>query len=315
MKENKSPLVSIGIPVYNGEDYVAKALTSLLQQSFQDFEIIISDNNSADRTQEICEAFQAKDQRVHYHKNSSNLGAAANYKKAFKLAKGKYFKWMAHDDICSSNYLQECVEILETNSNVVMCFPRVILIGNDGEALPLIEDNTYLTPTGRVIRTNLERNFMSPKPSERYSEILFKTTECYEFFGLARREVIDRTSQHDAFYGSDKVLLCELSVMGKLKEAKNAIAYFRIHEKQSQSLKDSTERAAWISPDLSYGALMSRVKCVQGYLRSIFVYQLPFPEQLKCLRVLTSFLIDLDNWKGLVTEVLESHPPKVTLQD
>jgi glycosyltransferase involved in cell wall biosynthesis len=299
---NSSPIVSIGIPVYNGENYLEEAVNSLLVQSFKDFEIIICDNASTDRTEEICNAFQALDDRVKYYRNAKNLGAAGNYKKAFKLAKGKYFKWMAHDDTCSPNYLEECVKNLDAYPDVVMCFPKVVLIGKDGDTLPLIKDNTYITPTGRIISTNIQRNFMSSKPDERYSEILFKVDECYEFFGLSRRNNIEKTSQHDAFYGSDKVLLCELAVMGKLKETPNAIAYFRIHDQQSQALKDSKERAAWISPDLNYGALMSRFKCVQGYFRCIFSYSLSLSEKIKCLYILLVWLANGNNWRLLIKE-------------
>ena len=301
---SKLPKVSVGIPVYNGENYLEIAVNSLLQQSFQDFEVIISDNASTDRTKEICELFQAQDKRIRYHRNASNIGAAGNYKKVFQLANGKFFKWMAHDDKCSANYLEECVKALEDDPSIVMCFPTVSLIDDDGNALPLVEKNTYITPKGRIIPTNLQRNFMSAHPSERYSEVLYGTTECYEFFGLSRRDIIEKTSQHDAFYGSDKVLLCELAMMGKLKEISSAICYFRIHSEQSQSLQSAKERAEWISPDLNYGAFMSRVKCIQGYYRSIFAYHLSFSEQIKSLWILAAWSIDWSNWRSMLNEVL-----------
>ena len=297
---SQCPRVSIGIPVYNGENYLELAINSLLQQSFQDFEIIISDNASTDRTQKICQDFQSRDRRIRYYRNTTNMGAAYNYKKVFQLARGNFFKWMAHDDRCSSNYLEECVKVLDSNPTIVMCFPRVSLIDEDDNLLPLIEENTYLTPKGRLISTNLQRNFTSSHPSERYSEVLFRTHKCYEFFGLSRREIIERTSQHDAYYGSDKVLLCELSLMGKLQEVPSSTAYFRVHGQQSQSLKDEKERARWISPELNYGMFMLRVKCVQGYYRSIFAYPLSFFERVKCLLILIAWLTNWRNWRSFI---------------
>ncbi|MEM7592213.1 MAG: glycosyltransferase family 2 protein [Cyanobacteria bacterium P01_A01_bin.83] len=305
--QRKSPKVSIGIPVYNGEKYLELALDSLIQQSFTDFEIIICDNASTDRTESICRSYQSRDERIFYYRNETNLGAAGNYKKVFQLAQGEFFKWMAHDDRCSPNYLAECVQALEADPEIVMTFPRFELIDESDRTYPIIKKNTYLTPE-LTITTNPERNFMSSSPSERYGEVLFKTTECYEFFGLARREIIERTSQHDAYYGSDKVLLCELAMMGKIKEVNSATGYFRIHGEQSQSLKSHKERSQWISPNLSYGVFLSRVKCLQGYYHSIFAYSVPLSERIKCFWILTSWTIDLGNWMLMLNEILQFKP-------
>ena len=310
---SQCPKVSIGIPVYNGENYLELAINSLLQQSFQDFEIIISDNASTDRTQEICQDFQSRDKRIRYYRNTTNMGAAYNYKKVFQLARGNFFKWMAHDDRCSLNYLEECVQVLESDPKIVMCFPKVSLIDEEDHLLPLIEENTYLTPKGKIISTNLQRNFTSSQPNERYSEVLFRTHKCYEFFGLSRRDIIERTSQHDAYYGSDKVLLCELSLMGKLQEVPSAIGYFRVHDKQSQSLKGAQERARWISPELNYGIFMVRLKCIQGYYRSIFAYPLSLFERVKCLSILIVWLMNLSKWWSLINLALKRKAKKTAI--
>lgn len=84
--------VSIGLPVYNGEQYLAKALDSLLAQTFTDFEVIISDNASTDRTSEICAAYLERDPRIRYYRNQQNIGAAPNFNRTFELATGMYFK-------------------------------------------------------------------------------------------------------------------------------------------------------------------------------------------------------------------------------
>ncbi len=97
--KESDPLVSIGLPVYNGENYLEEAIRSILAQTYTHFELIISDNGSTDRTQEICEFYAERDLRIRYYRNKENLGAAWNYNQTFHLAKGKYFKWAAHDDI------------------------------------------------------------------------------------------------------------------------------------------------------------------------------------------------------------------------
>jgi len=110
------PLVSIGMPVYNGARYIREALDSLLGQTFTDFELIISDNASTDSTEAICREYAAKDQRIRYIRQSHNLGASGNFKFVLDQALGEYFMWAAHDDKWSSNYLLEAKKSLEKTS-------------------------------------------------------------------------------------------------------------------------------------------------------------------------------------------------------
>ena len=93
------PRVSIGLPVCNGEEYPSARIGSLLQQDFEDFEIVVSDNASTDGTAEICMKYAEKDKRLRYYRNDSNIGAGPNYRRVFELSRGEFFKWCAHDDI------------------------------------------------------------------------------------------------------------------------------------------------------------------------------------------------------------------------
>ena len=95
---NHNPRVSIGLPVYNGERFLPQALDSILAQTFEDFELIISDNASTDTTEEICRTYATQDQRIHYHRHEQNRGAAWNFNYIVPLARGEYFKWAADDD-------------------------------------------------------------------------------------------------------------------------------------------------------------------------------------------------------------------------
>src|SRR6267142_5432239 len=92
------PKVSVGLPVYNGEKYLPNTLKRLLEQDFEDFELIVSDNASTDGTPEICRMFAEQDPRVHYVRNEANIGLAANHNRTFELSRGELFKWAAHDD-------------------------------------------------------------------------------------------------------------------------------------------------------------------------------------------------------------------------
>src|SRR3989442_1198286 len=98
MIDNK-PLVSIGLPIYNGERYLRQALDSLLSQAYENFELIVSDNASDDATPEICAAYAARDARIKYFRAPTNMGAVWNFNRVFELAGGEFFMWAAHDDL------------------------------------------------------------------------------------------------------------------------------------------------------------------------------------------------------------------------
>ncbi len=118
------PRVSVGLPVYNGENFIKDALDSILAQTFEDFELIISDNASTDGTQQICRQYTSKDQRIRYIRNDGNIGASKNFNQVFELSSGEYFKWIAHDDLCAPEFLERCVEVLDQDPSIVLCFAR-----------------------------------------------------------------------------------------------------------------------------------------------------------------------------------------------
>src|ERR1051326_2036095 len=110
---NQKPRVSIGLPVYNGQQFLEEAINSLLAQTYSDFELIISDNASTDATEQICRAHAAADPRIRYYRNDKNRGPVWNLNRVFELARGELFKWAAHDDVCAPTLVERCVEVLE----------------------------------------------------------------------------------------------------------------------------------------------------------------------------------------------------------
>ena len=121
------PLVSVGIPVYNGERLITQALQALLAQTYDHLELVISDNGSTDRTGEICREYAAKDARVKYFPNPVNVGIYANYRRVVALATGEYFMWAAVDDLKPSTVVQECVCALLNNHRAVMAHGTVLI--------------------------------------------------------------------------------------------------------------------------------------------------------------------------------------------
>ena len=129
------PKVAIGLPVYNGERYLEAALDAIQAQTFTDYEVVICDNASTDRTEAICRAYEARDQRIRYYRNPANIGAAPNFNRTFELADGEYFKWFAADDLITPDYLEQCVAALDRNPDAVLCYTRVLVIDDDGKVV------------------------------------------------------------------------------------------------------------------------------------------------------------------------------------
>ena len=131
--------VSIGMPIYNGEKYLSGALDSLLNQDFKDFEIIISDNASTDYTQRVCLDYSARDKRIKYYKSEVNKGAIWNFNQTFMLSRGEYFMWASCHDIWKPAYISRCVEVLEQESAVVLCYSSADCIGTDGKRKEILK--------------------------------------------------------------------------------------------------------------------------------------------------------------------------------
>jgi glycosyltransferase involved in cell wall biosynthesis len=127
---NKVKMI-IGLPVFNGEKHLEKALNSLLNQTFHDFEIIISDNASTDKTEIISKEFVQKDIRVKYIKHKKNLGALKNFLFTLNKAQNQYFMWAAADDYWDPRFIENNLKVLETNENIIASISNVEFIGNN----------------------------------------------------------------------------------------------------------------------------------------------------------------------------------------
>jgi glycosyltransferase involved in cell wall biosynthesis len=121
------PKLSIGMPLYNGGRFIEKSISSLINQTYTDFELIISDNCSNDDTEEICLKFKENDNRIKYYKQESNLGATSNFNYVLNNSSGEYFMWAAFDDIWDPNFISECINVLENNLDCVSVFTHFII--------------------------------------------------------------------------------------------------------------------------------------------------------------------------------------------
>jgi glycosyltransferase involved in cell wall biosynthesis len=275
----RSVYVSIGLPVYNGEDYLEAAIASLLAQTFTDFELIISDNASSDRTAEICEQFAAQDERIHYSRNAENLGAAENFNRVVHLARGEYFKWAAHDDLCEPTFLERCVEVLDADPTVVLCSTGVGCIDWAGNLRPPKHDPP--------------RNLRSWEPAERFRAIVLQTFWSYEIFGVVRLETLRQTLLQTANYGGDRAILAELSLHGRFFQVPETLFWRRFHLKQSTCLPTQQQRLRWNAGKRKV-QLWER-GCI-SFVRAIFRTPLDWRDRLACCAIVVQYLTKRENW-------------------
>src|SRR5258708_23576621 len=147
---SNDPLVSIGLPVFNGEEYLREALDTLTAQDYGNFELIISDNASTDRTATICRDYAAKDPRIVYFCNETNVGPLKNSARVLDIATGKYFMLAAHDDVWGPSYLTNCVAALEDDPLKVLCCTSLRFINGTGTGIDIPSekyDNPHLSCT------------------------------------------------------------------------------------------------------------------------------------------------------------------------
>jgi glycosyltransferase involved in cell wall biosynthesis len=288
MSDNR-PRVSIGLPVFNGENYLEEALDSILAQTYTDFELIISDNASTDRTPEICKAYAARDRRIRYYRNETNLGAAKNYNRVFELSSGEYFKWAAHDDLCAPELLARCVEVLDHEPEAIMCYAKTILIDEQGEVIEYHHDGFDLR---------------SPKPHERFRQFFHSSAWCHPVFGVIRANILKKTALIGNFASSDKVLLGELAILGKCYEVPEYLAYRRIHPQIStKASAGDEERATWFDPTMRGRVLVPRWKRFLEHIKAIRCAPLTWYERVSCYIELGRFYLAPGRFKGVARDL------------
>jgi glycosyltransferase involved in cell wall biosynthesis len=199
-KTPKEPLVSIGMPVYNGENFLRLALSSLLAQDYPHFELIISDNASDDGTEEICREYQAHDRRIRYLRHRENRGSPWNFAFVAHEARGDYFMWAAHDDLWHPTFIRKCLAMLESHPEAVLCATEINFI--DGNGVPSIYYANY---------KNIVTIGMSPV--ERIHAWM-SLPGWFAIYGLMRLEVTRHISLGLDVFAWDVILFLEILLIG-----------------------------------------------------------------------------------------------------
>ena len=264
----RRPRVGIGLVVYNGENFVREAVESILGQTFGDFELVISDNASTDATQEICREYAGRDERVSYHRNSENIGASGNYTRAFELAGGEFFKWAAHDDVCLPGFLASCVEVLDRDPSVVLCYTKTRTIDAAGRA-------------GKQWPSRAAADAEAPA---RFDEILTRN-DTFPVFGLIRRQVLGRTPLLGNYPAHDRPLLAELSLYGRFREIDEFLFLEREHPQRSIRAHDPRnphEAVVWYDPKQAGKLIFPAWRLLREYLAAVRRATLSPGQRVRC---------------------------------
>jgi glycosyltransferase involved in cell wall biosynthesis len=273
-----APTLSIGLPVYNGERYLAEALEALLAQTYDDFELIISDNASNDATEKICRAYADKDDRVRYIRQPVNIGADPNHHFVVEQARGRYFKWAAHDDVYEPELIRRCVEALETHPEVVLAHAADAAIDERGEVIATLP---------------YELDTANPDPAARLRSLLY-VSGGNDDYGVMYTDVIRRVAPYGAGgYGSDRVFVASMLLQGPFFRVPQVLYYRREHPNRA-SKASKRERAVVYDPKranrLRYPTARLHVEYLWGFVAAIWRSPLSTVDKMRCSRELAAWL-------------------------
>jgi glycosyltransferase involved in cell wall biosynthesis len=269
------PRIVIGLPVYNGEKYLRYAIESILGQTFSDFRLLISDNASTDATSDICREYAKSDRRIVYHRQSKNIGGAANFNYVFQPESSPYFKWAAHDDIIKADFLRACVDRLDREPMLAIAHSRSYKIDEQGNKV-----GTY----DRDLRMN------GLRPRDRFWRVLW-AGHFTEVFGVMRADLVAKTQLFRNYVGSDRNFLMDMLLQGDLGYVEEHLFCRRDSaDCLSHSIsQNKNTRLQWFGTNAQkMDRLVGLIK-FKDYCASIVRMPIGLGDRLACLRMLAEW--------------------------
>lgn len=214
--------------MYNVEAYLDESIESCLKQTFNDVELIISDNGSTDRTPEIYRSWAERDPRVRFVRSEVNRGLAWNHNRVVELAQGDYFMWAPADDRFAADYVQRCVEVLDRDPGVVYVLGQNVLIDSGGNVIGR-EVNRY--------------RLASESPSVRFGDLLV-VRGGHNTYGMMRISDLRGIGRYRTFPLAERLIFAELSLRGRFHLLSDDCYFRRLHEGQASGDRDRGNRVA-----------------------------------------------------------------------
>jgi glycosyltransferase involved in cell wall biosynthesis len=264
------PLVSIGLPVYNGARHLAQALNALLAQTFSNLEIIISDNASTDDTPALCQEFVRADRRIRYLRQAKNIGAPRNWSFIVHEARGEYFKWASANDYCSDAFVAECLQALVGDPRVVLSFGKTCLIEDE---------------TGVATEYDGDIEVLDDRPRDRFQRVCSSLRLNNAQSGLIRLDVLRKTGLDRPYQGGDLVLMAELALYGYFKRVPSVLFFRRVGTKSLSALLSPVELQYFIDPTAAPGTRSELWRRHLDHIASILHAPVGMGEKLACLGI------------------------------
>ena len=273
------PRLTIGLPVYNGEEYLAESLEALLGQTFTDYELVITDNASTDGTADICRDYASRDDRIRYHLLPKNIGAAPNHNHVFTLARGELFKWASHDDLYGRDLLAKCVAALDERPDFVLAHAHQAIIDGDG---------TVTVPFEYRHATD------SPSAPERFRSMLFEPGGD-DFYGVMRTAMLRKVRPHDSYHHADRTFVSEIALHGRFYQVPELLFFRRDHPTRAERA-NPTKRSRCVNLDprranrFLHPTPRLLAEYVGGFVGVINRAPLTWGERTECFRHLGAWL-------------------------
>jgi glycosyltransferase involved in cell wall biosynthesis len=272
-----APRLTVGLPVYNGEAYLAESLDALLGQSYEDFELVISDNASTDGTAGICRRYEKLDSRIRYFRQPRNIGLAPNCNFLYSQARGELYKEASHDDLYGRDLIRRCVEALDERPQVVLAHCWTARIDGTGDVT-----DAYEYPMATA----------SPRAPERFRSILFDSGGDDDY-GVVRTEVLRRTAGKQSYYHADHTIVAEIGLHGPFYHVPDWLYFRRDHPGQA-GRATMRSRCANMDPRrahrLRHPAVRLYGEYIWAYIRAIQRAPLPPADRRECYRYLAQWL-------------------------
>ena len=234
------PKISVGFPLYNGEEFLRTRLDSILSQTFTDFELIIEDNGSTDSSVEICKEYEKNDKRIRFSRTDENLGPRWSFQTVLYQARAKYFIWVAADDKFSNDFLEKNFNILESNENIVASTSKVEWYGPASDirkGYKIQPSDTIVKKIYKKIRLHFQRFGTETIPGTREERItkFMRNMKVQSHWALCRRKELIKSWEDGGTASWDLSVMINLVSYGEFHVIDEVLMYIYTMGAQSRS--------------------------------------------------------------------------------
>ncbi|WP_372657339.1 glycosyltransferase family 2 protein [Hydrogenophaga sp.] len=283
-----APRVSIGMPIYNGEETIAASIESLLAQSLGDFELIVSDNASTDQSVAIVQRYQQQDSRIRLIRQAHNVGANGNFSAVVDAATGEYFKWTTCSDLCSPNFLQACVDVLDQRPDVVLAAPQTLLFEADPDVHKVYDGDIEVQDSS---------------PARRFVQLIQRLQLNNAMNGVIRTQALRyKRPIIDHFLKADIVMVSCLALQGGFALVPQALFLRRMDPKTATSLMSPEDDIKHHYPVMSWKALFPTWRLFWGWRQAVWQTPVPNQDKTEACRYLRKMCVW--EWKEFVRDLV-----------